>query len=286
MLPVAIGLGAAACIGVADFVAGISSRRIAPLQVGFWVQAIALVVVAITLLATRPAFAVSPVLWGLAAGIGSGIGLTLLYRALATGAMSLVAPIVACGVVLPVIFSLLRGESLTPLSGGGVTAVFAGILLASLQPAAHPEATALSGVGGERHAVLCAVGAALGFGMFLVLIDVGAAASTGDSLWTTSASRVTAFGVQALLILLGPRVIVNPRPVLPGLVTIAVLDQAATILLGFGAVTESYGVVSILFGLYPVVTALLGAVVLGERLTRLQGTGAALAVVGVLLVSV
>jgi drug/metabolite transporter (DMT)-like permease len=286
VLPVAIGLGAAACIGVADFVAGISSRRIAPLQVGFWVQLLALGVVAITLLVTRPAFALGPALWGLAAGIGSGIGVTLLYRALAAGAMSLVAPIVASGVVLPVVFSLLQGETLTPFSGSGVTAVFAGILLASVQPATPGEGSAVSRAGGERHAVLCAIGSALGFGMFLVLIDVGAAASAADSLWTTSASRITAFGIQALLVLLGPRAVVHPGPVLPGLVAIAVLDQAATVLLGFGAVTEAYGVVSILFGLYPVVTALLGAVILGERLTRLQGSGAILAVVGVMLVSV
>jgi drug/metabolite transporter (DMT)-like permease len=286
VLPVAIGLGAAACIGVADYLAGISSRRFAPLQVGFWVQLLALGVVAVTLLATRPPFALSPALWGLAAGIGSGIGLTLLYRALAAGAMSLVAPIVGCSVVLPVVFSVLRGETLTPLAGGGVTVVFAGILLASLQPASHPGGAAAARLGGERHAVLCAVGSALGFGLFLVLIDVGAAASAADSLWTTGASRVTAFGVQALLILLGARVVAHPGPVLPALAAIAVLDQMATMLLGFGAVTEAYGIVSILFGLYPVVTALLGALLLGERLTRLQGTGAILAVVGVMLVSV
>lgn len=286
MLPVALGLGAAACIGVADYIAGISSRRLAPLQVGFWVQLIALGVVALTLLVTRPAFALSPALWGLAAGVGSGIGLTLLYRGLATGAMSLVAPIVGCSVVLPVVFAVLRGESLTLLSGSGITVVFAGILIASLQAGSEPKSSTVARADRDRHAILCAIGSAIGFGMFLVLIDIGSTGSAADSLWTTSASRVTAFGVQALLVLLGPRAISHPGPVLPGLVAIAVLDQVATVLLGFGATTEAYGIVSILFGLYPVITALLGALLLGERLTRMQGTGAALAVVGVLLVSI
>ena len=38
-------------------------------------------------------------------------------------------------------------------------------------------------------------------------------------------------------------------------------------------------------GLYPVVTALLGVFLLGERLTHIQTTGAVLALTGVMLVS-
>ena len=56
-------------------------------------------------------------------------------------------------------------------------------------------------------------------------------------------------------------------------------------LIGIGTMTNAYGIVTALVGLYPVVTALLGTIVLGERLTRLQATGATLAFVGVLLVS-
>jgi drug/metabolite transporter (DMT)-like permease len=49
--------------------------------------------------------------------------------------------------------------------------------------------------------------------------------------------------------------------------------------------TDSYGIVTALMGLYPVVTALLGTIFLHERLTRLQTTGATLALIGVMLVS-
>ena len=65
-----------------------------------------------------------------------------------------------------------------------------------------------------------------------------------------------------------------------------ILDQASLILVGLGAMTDSYGIVTALVGLYPVVMVLLGVVFLGERLTRLQATGATLAITGVLLVSV
>ncbi len=50
--------------------------------------------------------------------------------------------------------------------------------------------------------------------------------------------------------------------------------------------TDSYSIVTALVGLYPVVMVLLGVVFLGERLTRVQATGATLAIAGVLLVSI
>jgi drug/metabolite transporter (DMT)-like permease len=58
------------------------------------------------------------------------------------------------------------------------------------------------------------------------------------------------------------------------------------VLVSIGAMTDSYGIVTALVGLYPVVMILLGVVFLGEWLTRLQATGAALAITGVLLVSI
>ena len=58
------------------------------------------------------------------------------------------------------------------------------------------------------------------------------------------------------------------------------------ILISFGAMTDAYGIVTVLLGLYPVITAILGVLVLKERLTPVQTTGATLAMAGVLLVSV
>ena len=60
----------------------------------------------------------------------------------------------------------------------------------------------------------------------------------------------------------------------------------ALILISFGAMTDAYGIVTALVGLYPVIAALLGVVILGERLTRVQATGATLAMAGVMLVSI
>jgi drug/metabolite transporter (DMT)-like permease len=65
-----------------------------------------------------------------------------------------------------------------------------------------------------------------------------------------------------------------------------ILDQMSLVLVSLGAMTDAYGIVTALVGLYPVVMILLGVVFLGERLTRIQSIGAALAIAGVLLVSI
>jgi drug/metabolite transporter (DMT)-like permease len=97
---------------------------------------------------------------------------------------------------------------------------------------------------------------------------------------------LSGFGVQAALVALGPRRVSLPGRYAPAVATSSVLDLTSLILISFGAMTESYGLVTALVGIYPVITALIGVALLGERLTRIQASGATLAMAGVLLVSV
>jgi drug/metabolite transporter (DMT)-like permease len=117
------------------------------------------------------------------------------------------------------------------------------------------------------------------------VIDLAPQASGWGTLWTVGAARLTAFGVQAALLLFGRRRLAGPGPQTPAVATAGILDQLSLMLIALGTMTDAYGIVTALVGLYPVVTALLGVVLLGERLTRLQGTGAILAMAGVMLVS-
>lgn len=286
MLPILLGLGGALCVGVGDFAAGIATRRMPPVQVGFWAQVIAAVAGWLLLLLLRPSLAPGQLPWGLAAGLATGVGLALLYQAMAVGAISLVAPIAACSVVFPVIYAVATGEKLTPLAAAGMVAIIAGIVLASLQPAPVPGDPTDSGILGDRRAVMLAVASTVLFGLFFILIDLAPQTGGWGSLWTAGAARLSSAGVQTALVLLGPRRIVWPGRQLPLVASAGLLDQASLVVLGIGAMTGSYGIVTALIGLYPVVTALLGTVLLGERLTRLQVTGAALALAGVMLVSV
>jgi drug/metabolite transporter (DMT)-like permease len=285
VLPILLGLGGATCIGVADFAAGFASRRIAPSQVGFWTQLFGIATSAVLLLLLRPAPAEGQLPWALLAGLATGTGLAFLYRAMAVGAISLVAPIAACSVVFPVVYAVATGETLTPLAAAGIVAIIVGIILASLQPAPVPGDPTDTRITGDRRAVFLAIASTVAFGVFFILIDVAPQIGTWGSLWTAGAARLSSFGVQSGLVLLGPRRVLAPGRTLPWVATAGILDQGSLILLGLAAMTQSYGIVTALFGLYPVITALLGTILLHERLTRLQATGATLALVGVMLVS-
>ena len=80
MLPILLGLGGAACVGIGDFAAGFASRRIPPAQVGFWTQLFGLATAVLFLLVLRPSPAEGQIPWSLLAGLATGIGLALCKR--------------------------------------------------------------------------------------------------------------------------------------------------------------------------------------------------------------
>ena len=171
MLPVVLGLSAATCIGFSNIVAGITARRLTPLIVGFWSQATGAAWCALLLLILRPPLVPGQIPAGLIAGLAGGAGMVLFYQSMAAGAISLVAPITACSIVFPVVYAIASGETPTLPVAAGLIAIISGILLASLRPTpvrGDPPDTRFST---DRRAVVLALGAAVAFGAFFILID-------------------------------------------------------------------------------------------------------------------
>src|SRR5262249_41636683 len=107
MLGLSLALLAAAVYGAGDFVGGLAARRISVLFVVGVGQTAGLAALAL-LAVLLPASGVrdADVLWGAASGISTALGITLLYQALATGRMSVVAPVTALSALsLPVLFA-------------------------------------------------------------------------------------------------------------------------------------------------------------------------------------
>lgn len=285
MLPIGLGLSAAASIGVGNVAVGIVSRRLAPVIVAFWTQATGLILCALLLLIVRPPLIVEQLPWGLLAGTVGGCGTILFYRAMATGAISLVSPITACAIVVPVIYAIASGEIPTPVVSAGIVAIIAGVVIASLQPIPVEGDPTDTGVAGDRRAVTLAVCAALAYGAFFVLLDRVPENSGMGVLWTAAAVRVGGFSVQAVLLRRSGLRLVTPGRLSPLVVLSGTLDLTSLILISFGAMTDSYGLVTALVGLYPVIAAVISVALLGERLTRVQTSGAILAMAGVMLVS-
>lgn len=285
MLPIGLGLSAAASIGVGNVAVGIVTRRLPPVVVGFWTQATGGVLCALLLLLLRPEAVPGQIPWGLIAGVAGGCGTTLFYRAMAAGAISLVAPITACAIVIPVVFSLAAGEVVTPLVSAGIVAIIAGVVIASTQPIPVAGDPTDTGLAGDRRAIMLAIGAALAFGAFFVLIGFAPEATGWGTLWTAGSVRLTGFSVQAALLLLSRTRLVTPGRLTPLVLLSGSLDLLSLLLISMGAATNSYGLVTALVGLYPVITAVISVALLGERLTRIQTSGAVLAMAGVMLVS-
>jgi drug/metabolite transporter (DMT)-like permease len=260
--------------GAADFLGGAVTRRL-PLSVVLLVSQASGVAVLLVVLATRvdPTPPGAFLGWGLLAGFAGLGALACFYRALADGQMSVVAPIAATGVTVPVVVSLIAGERPGALTLAGIGLAVAGVVAsAGLERG--------SGGGGGRSVPLALL-AACGFGSVLIFLDRG---SETSSLLTLVTARGTAV-VVLTCVCLGTRTApVVPRADRPAVVSLGLLDTGALALYGVASRSELVAVVAVLASLYPVVTVGLAAGVHHERLSRTQLAGVATALVGVLLI--
>jgi drug/metabolite transporter (DMT)-like permease len=210
------------------------------------------------------------------AGAAGAIGLAALYRALAVGSMSVVAPISATAAVVPVVFGVLTGERPSPAQGVGIVLAVAGVVLASRPRRVDGRGRAVAEGAG------LALVAALAFGLLLVALGE---ASEGDALWATLGMRVASFSLLVVTALvLRPSFELDERD-LPVLVLIGVLDTAGNALFALATTESLLSLVAVLGQLYPVVTVLLARILLGERISPGQGAGVLGAFAGVALIT-
>jgi drug/metabolite transporter (DMT)-like permease len=272
-----LALGSSLLWGSADFCGGLLSRRRPALAVTCASQLIALLAALLYATATRDWLAPGGyAFWAaVVAGVSGSVGLIAFYRALSVGPMGLVAAIAATAVLLPVFAGMLHGEQPGALQATGIVLAVGGVVLAG-----GPEIR--SGQQVRRSAIGLAVLAALGFGACLWAL----AATRGQHLAMVLATqRATNVLVDvALMIGVGGAARFAGRD-LPMLTFIGLGDLAANATYALATRTSLVSVVAVLASLYPLVTALLGRFVLGERLRPVQRVGAATALAGVLLLA-
>jgi drug/metabolite transporter (DMT)-like permease len=298
-LGVPLGLSSGLCWGAADFFGGIQSRRLPALTVAFWSQAagalaLAAALVVLAVGGERPVAA--GVAWGVVAGVGSGLALVLFYRGLAEGTMSVVAPVSACGAVVPVSAALLGGDQPSALAGAGVLAAITGVVLVSRprvpraqarggNPATNRTGDTMPSPGrsGRSGRVLAmALGAALGFGLFYVFVDAGTSGSRGSPLWVIAGARASSLLTLSMIALVGRRSALRwPGRRIGPVALVGIGDTAANLLFAYAATSGNLAVVGVLGSLYPVATVVLARWLLGERLSGGQNAGVVLALTGV-----
>jgi drug/metabolite transporter (DMT)-like permease len=271
-----ISLAAAMTWGFSDFGAGLKSRRMPVPVVLLWVESAGIVVVLAAIIATgEPLPDGRTALYSALAGICGLGGLAAFYSALSIGTMSIVAPISATGVTLPVVVGIVTGDRLGFVVAAGLVVTFAGVMLASRETG-HAAAA-------NRTAVMLAAASAIGFGGYFAFGDV---AADGSILWLLAIGRIIMLPIVATYVVRRRYPLVPARRDRLELGAIGVADLIATGLYGVANTHGALAVVAVVGSMYPVVTMLLARVVLHERLAQWQLVGVGVALVGVSLVSV
>jgi drug/metabolite transporter (DMT)-like permease len=266
---IVFGLASAIAYGIGDFSAGYASRGSRVLTVLLISQFFGLV--GLFLLAmifgetslTPHDFAV-----GAGAGVIGLIGLFGLYRGLAMGQMSIVAPITAVlSTAIPVLFSAVTQSLPSPLQIVGFVLAVLGVYFISRPPAdsVKPSLTAL---------VLAVIGGT-GFGVFYVLL---AQIQEAVVFLPLVAARLTSVTLMIIAVLSQSRFnqqwFVRPvRRVLPIIAIAGVMDAAGNALFVLAEQSGRLDIASVLASLYPVATVVLAFLLLRERLTRWQAFG-------------
>lgn len=278
-----LAIGSAALYGAADFLGGLASRRASTIAIVVTSQGAGMVML-IFLLPLLPGASPSAadLFWGGTAGLTGGVGVALLYRALAVGRMAVVAPTTAvCAVIIPVITGVFFGERLAPLTLVGIGLAMVAIALVSRQrtTASGDPVSISSGI------VPAGVGLALGSGVAIGLFFLALSRTHAEAgMWPLLAARavsVSLFGVMAL-------VYARPWRMTPAVARIAaaagVIDMFANALYLAATRYGSLSVVVTLSSLYPASTVILARIVLGERLNAWQAAGIVCALIAVVLI--
>jgi drug/metabolite transporter (DMT)-like permease len=263
--------------GTADFIGGDSTRRLPVLVVTVTAQLAGLATAALVLVISGEPLSAAGWAWGLAAGAVGCLALIVFYRALASGVMSLVAPVSAVGGVIPIAVALAGDADATALGLAGMAIA----LLGAAGCALAPGHVVLS-----REAIVLAVSAAVGIGLLLTLLGEAARADGSSGLGAVFAARVAGASVTTIAFLARRRGMPVQRSALLIVPLVGVLDTAANA--AFAVASEDVAkaaLVALLGSLYPLATLVLARLILHERLAALQGLAAVAAIGGAALAS-
>ncbi len=272
---VLFGLLASLGWGVADFGGGFASRSAPVPAVLLWSQVASLAVGIPVLLATgEPPMQPQDYVIAIGGGVLGAAGLGLLYRGLSVGRMGVVAPVAAVlTATLPVLFGFATQGVPSAFAIVGIGFAVMSVTLVSRSPAA-PD--------GRPSGIWYAVVAGITFAAFTI-----AASGLGDGLIVSPVVviRVVSILTIASFIIVRRSSWRVPRRLWPLLLAVGVIDMSATASYLTAIAAGPLAIAAILASLYPVVTTILAAVVLRERITRVHAVGIAAAGAAVILIA-
>jgi drug/metabolite transporter (DMT)-like permease len=274
LTPLLLALGASLAWGVSDFVGPLVGRRLGTFRVLFWAQIGGLLAIGLAVAVRGQGPAGAAVLFAILAAIGGMLGLFAFYRGVQRGAISVVAPIAGVSAIVPVIYGIATGDSPSALQLVGVACALSGVALASIE---HHEGSRRIAAGAGL-----ALLAAAGFGFYFPWMH---AAGKVDFWWASLVFRTVAFLLVAAVVAQQRAPLRISRRDFAILFAIGVGDTVGNALFAASSGKGLISLTAVLASLYPVVTVVLAASVLHERVARMQRAGIALTLTGVVLIS-
>lgn len=272
---VVLGLLSALAWGSSDFGGGMLSRRAPLFGVVLATQLVGLLAALLLAVARgEPVPQGTDLLWSMLSGIVGVVGITSLYRGLAEGRMSVVAPTtgVLAAVVPTCVGFVLEGVP-RPAAVAGIGAALLAVVLVTRAPGHADDRPS-----GIRWALL----AGLAIGSMNVFIG--------------QLSGAGAFGPLVVIRLLQAVVMVGliaawrqpwriGRDLAGRLVVVGLLDMAGNGAFILATQAGQLAIAAVLSSLYPVVTVVLAITVLHDRLTRSHIAGIALTALAIALIA-
>lgn len=304
MLTVLFGLSGALVFGSGDFLGGMASKRMGAFLATGVAGVVGLFVLFGLNLFVPGEVTPETVFWGLISGVCGSLAILLLYAALAIGPMSILSPLGALiSAIFPVLWAIfIAGETLAwfgylALGIGAIAIVFV---------AFTPEKEAVKP---RLRGIIFASVSGILIGLFLIVMDQ---VPPGAGVYPLVFNRFvnitimfSAVGGMALIrwahkrgyfgrdgkpradLVVGDKGVLDYKNGILLALGCGILDATGNALLLFGIQTGNLSVMSVLTAMYPAGTIILAAVVLREKITKLQLVGMvlALAAAGMLALS-
>ena len=267
----------AAFYGAGDFCGGLAAKRTKVIQVVAVSHTVGLVGVVILSPILADAFTWRDAGLGAVGGVFAGIGVALLYKRLAVGPMSVVAPLTAVtSAAVPAIWGVATGDSLGAWAWVGVGVALVAIgLVSAVSDGSHAPITPM--------VVVDALLSGAAFGTFFIFLD---ATDGATAPWPVAASRlVTSVALIGLLVAAKREVLPRDRTTVGLIVLVGFLDTGSNVTFLYATNEGLLTLVAVLSSLYPIGTVILARLVLAERMTKPQLWGLVMAMAATAMIA-
>lgn len=274
MLSIVYGILSAVTWGAGDFIGGLASKRTSPYRVLFLAELAGMVpFTVLALLLREPMPPDGDLLLAAGSSLLGLMGLLFLYRALASGQMTIAAPVSALfAALLPVLFGFFTLGAPSTTTMIGFALAFAAVWLISQ--------TDMSNWHLNFWELRLPLLSGFFFGLYFLILH---RATLNAFFWPLAAARFAGFVALGIYALMTRQPGWPPRDLWGVSIVNGILDIGGNAFYVLAAQTGRLDVAAVLSALYPASTVLLAWIFLKERITWLQTVGVVLALVAIAL---